>query len=214
MKRHAWFVGGLLVSAVGFACTSTSGAHPDDMSAANHRAHAAAEDKEAQAHAAQYNPNALAPQSVQGGPGYWEVIEYNPTNVHAVEAADHREHAEAHRKAAAELEKFEEAGCKSFPPETRKLCPLLGTVESAEAIDDGISMKISTQLKREAVLAHVRCHLAFARTEGHNGVPGCPLYLAGVTAKAGADGQTIELRLKDDEQLDELRKRTHNHVAS
>lgn len=213
MHNYYWLLGGVLMSAFGFACASTPGAHPDDMSAADHEAHAAHEDDKAQGHDKQYNPDAEADRSVQGGPGFWEIVQYNPTSVHASEAADHRAHAEAHRKAAAELEKFEEAECKSFPPETRKVCPLLGTVVSTADIDDGISVSISPKLEREAALAHVQCHLAFARTEGRSGMDGCPLYLPGVTAKAGADGQSIELLIHDDKQLNELRKRTHEHVA-
>lgn len=193
-------------------CATTQGARPDDMSATEHRAHAAAEESEAAGHAEQYNPEASADKSVQGGPGQWDTISYNPTALHKEQAEEHKEHAEAHRAAAAELEHFAEAECKSFPPATRKICPLLGTVEGVEEIEDGIAVRLSAELDREAALAHVKCHLAYARKEGRKGMDSCPLYVDGVVARVGTDDRIIELRVEDAEDLATLRQRTRDHV--
>jgi hypothetical protein len=182
------------------------------MSAADHRAHAAAEEKKAEEQEKKYNPDASADKMVQG-PGFFDTVTYNPTAHHAAEAEEHREHAEAHRKAAAALEKFEEAECKSFPPETRKECPLLGTVKSVEDVDDGVRIRLADDVNQEAALAHVKCHIAYANKMGREGMDDCPLYIKGVSAKAGDADHVIELTLDDDAELGELRKRSQDHVA-
>ncbi len=186
---------------------------PDDMSASEHRAHAAADEKNAAVHQGRHDPEAEAEKTVQYGADYWDTVTYNPTEVHLRHASEFREHAEHHRAAAAELEEFEEAECKSFPPKTRGVCPLLGTVESTKDVDDGVSVRLSSKLKRKAALAHVRCHLAYARTKGRKGMDGCPLYLEGVKAEAGDGAQEIVLRVDDERKRTELRKRTRDHAS-
>ena len=67
-------------------------------------------------------------------------------------------------------------------------------------------------LATEAVLAHVKCHLAFAATTGREGMDACPLYLRGI--EATSDGSTIELRSPDPKIREELRARIRTHVES
>lgn len=212
MSQRIAILGSAALLLLVHGCATTKGTRPDDMSADDHRAHAAAEERTAAEHEKKFDPGAQEDMSIVAGPGYWDTVTYNPTAVHRGHADEHKRHAEEHRAAAVELEKFEEAECKSFPPETRKVCPLLGTVEQADDVDGGISVRLSDKLKREAALAHVKCHLAYARKEGRKGMDNCPLYVAGVTARAGDGAQVIELGVEDDANLATLRQRTRDHV--
>jgi hypothetical protein len=203
----------LLVSTLWLSCASTPGARPDDMSAEEHRAHAQDEEAKAEQHQVQFDPNAAPEPDLRQAPALWDIVTYNPTEVHIEHARKHREHADDHRQAAADLEEFEEAKCKSFPAQTRKLCPLVGTVETVADIDGGVKVRLSEKVNAEAALAHVRCHLAYGRKQGRKGMDRCPLYLQGVAAKAGADKQMIELTTEEAADVSELRKRTREHVS-
>jgi hypothetical protein len=194
-------------------CASTPGARPDDMSAVEHRQRAAEEEREADEHAANFDPNAAPEPGYVGGSKFWDVILYNPTRVHISDAATHKKHAEDHLAAAVTLEKFEQAECQSFPAETRKACPLLGTVESVEDVDGGVTLKLSSSIDTQASLAHVRCHLAFAAKEGRQGMDECPLYLPGVKASAEGNSHVLELKTDAEAGVSELRKRAREHVA-
>ncbi len=208
-----WRFGALFAVVLGAACASTPGAQPDDMSATDHRKHADAEDQRAKKDAERYDPNATADTTIQAGTWAYDTVTYNPTAIHLDHAREHGKHAKDHRAAAAELEKFEQGECKLFPPETRKVCPLLGTVEEVEDVEGGVRIRLHDKLDRKAALDHVKCHLAYAGTEGNKGMDGCPLYIGGVTVTAGADKKVIELKAGSPETVPELRKRTRDHVA-
>jgi hypothetical protein len=60
-----------------------------------------------------------------------------------------------------------------------------------------------------AAVAHMRCHLAFARARGRAGMPECPLYLGGVRAEPMAGSQIVDLLVTDPGDLELLRLRTH-----
>lgn len=207
--RHIAIVGSALI--LMFGCGATPGTQPDDMSAAEHRAHAAAEKREAAKHTSQYDGDAT--DVAQYGAEVWDVVIYNPTQVHLERASEHRTHAADHLAAASALEAFEEAECKSFPAVTRKECPLLGTVEEVQEVEGGVSITLSDKLDREAALAHVKCHLAYARTRGRKGMSHCPLYVEGVSASAGQGAHVIELRVEHSERLSALRERARSHIG-
>jgi len=216
--RSAWMtVSTLVASAVlAAACSGAPvpGAEPHDMSAAEHREHAKAETAEAAKHEKRYDPNATEAVPIRG-PEDWDFAEgvYNPTRVHLEHAREHRAHAAAHAAAAAKLDSYVEHECGRFPPATRKLCPLLGQVDSTADIDGGVRLHFAEGVNVEAALAHVRCHLAFAAEQGYKGMDSCPLYLKDVTSKPGADGHSVELLESDPALLGELKKRSADHVA-
>lgn len=212
-KMTFWVLGALTTALVAASCASTlpPGANPHDMSAEEHREHAAEERAKAQVHEERYNPSA-GDEVAAGGPfGYgFGVSVYNPTGHHAEEAAEHRAHAKAHEAAAAALEQFEDEACKELPPKTRAVCPLFGQIDAAKNLSDGVAITPSSDVNRDALLAHMRCHLAYAATEGFEGMDACPLYVKGVTLEAGESD--IILHAPDPASANALQSRTATHV--
>ncbi len=199
----------LLLLSVG--CSSTPpGAAPHDMSAEDHRKHAADEDELAEAHQRQFDPNASGEVSVGTSEFAYGVSVYNPTGHHSGEAAEHRSHAEAHREAAKKLETFEDAACGKLPPQTRAVCPLLGPIASAEATPEGVRIELADGVNREALLAHMKCHVAFAATHGHDGMDTCPLYVEGVVV--GEQGSSLTITASKPEAIKAVKERTATHV--
>jgi hypothetical protein len=201
-----------LVLAAPLSCSSTPpGAHPEDMSAKEHRAHSVDHQQQAGSAEQQYDPGAtVVEQRDESGVRYGVKV-YNPTAGFQRIAREHREHADAHAAAAVALESFTEGECADFPPETRKVCPLLGQVASSEPSDGGVRITLVEGANAEAVRAHVGCHLAFAAKQGFEGMDACPLYLKGVTLEPGAAGAALELKAADPALVAPLRARTATH---
>ncbi len=191
---------------------ATPGTRPDDMSADEHRAAAAHEEGESEHHADQYDPDAEVGQAIRAGEYEFAETYYNPTENHQRSAERHKTHAAEHLAAAKALEGFEQAECASFPPKTRAVCPILGNVVASQPTPSGATLTLAKDVNVAAAAAHVRCHLAYARTKGHKGMPGCPLYLKGVQSKT--NGNTIDLTISDAEQVKELQRRAAEHVGS
>lgn len=199
---------------------ASDGTKPDDMSAAQHRAAAEHERSEAEQHSKEYDPHAISPRDPSGGEDiiygvddvYWAGDVYNPTAPHRSLAEAHQDLAHAHEAAAKSLEQFEEAECKAFPASTRPSCPLLGPVASVEDIERGVRLRLSEGFAVEPVAAHVRCHFAFARTQGYEGMDACPLYLKGLRVQEGEG--FIDLLLDDGDQIEALRSRARAHVGA
>lgn len=135
-----------------------------------------------------------------GGAYYYSSKKYNPTATHLEHADKHQRHADAHAAAAKALESYEDAECKSFPGSTRKHCPLMGNVVAVEDIDEpahgaggpaphaqhrwrGVRIRFADGVNMDAVVAHARCHMAFAATHGFEGMDHCPLYIKGTVAR-------------------------------
>ena len=194
------------------ACSSTPpGANPHDMSADEHREHAAAHDAQADSHEGKHDPNLLVESNSAGGDSF-SVASYNPTDFHRELAVEHKGHADAHRAAAAKLESFEAQECGRFPPATRKECPLLGTMASIDKIDKGATLHFKPKVNTKAALAHVKCHLAFAATEGFKGMDACPLYVKGATVSALPNGD-LNLTVEDAKLVTAVQQRAASHVS-
>lgn len=213
-----WRNGGVLWGAsltlvVASSC-ATTGARPDDMSAQGHRRAAEQHSSEANEHAAEYDPNASDLDYENGDLDYdfGEVV-YNPTAHHRGAAQRHQRHSEDHLAAAQALEQFEEGECASFPPTTRAVCPLLGQVASIEEIGNGSRVHLATGVNTDATAAHIRCHLAYARSQGREGMDRCPLYLQGVQSRKSGES-AVDLTVDDDSLLGELRQRIADHVTN
>ncbi len=82
-------------------------------------------------------------------------------NPEDMSAEEHRAHAGKHQG---------QAECGDFPPDTRKVCPLLGQVGSSENIEGGVRIVLVEGANAEAVKAHVRCHLTSAAKQGFKGM--------------------------------------------
>jgi hypothetical protein len=205
-----------LAAAFSIGCASTPpGAKPDDMSTVQHRAEAEKHRDQSKGEEGKYDPNAVAWRRMGGVragtlalPDYF----YNPTEVHQQRAREHRGHALAHEQAAAALEQFADAECALFEPHTRELCPLLGSIESAQDIQDGVRISVAEGVEPDGLLAHIQCHVAAARSLGREGMDHCPLYLTGVAVFRSSD-RTIDLTAGDEATVQELRRRMLEHVS-
>ena len=190
--------------------------NPDDMSAQAHRAEAAAHRKRAAENETALREtgqeSSYAGTPINTGREFtaiddvtWGAADYR------WEVAEHeRELARAHEEAADELERFTDAQCAHFDKQMRVKCPLLGTVVEVTDVEGGVHFKLRDGVSKDAVLAHSRCHLAFARKEHREGMDACPLYLSGVQAKADEDGLTLT---SSSAELKELRRRARTHIG-
>ncbi len=208
------------------ACASTPGTQPDDMSAADHRKAAKDHDKLAGEHKGQFDPDAKAtatalpadaiapggPFSAGVGDFYFPVTVYNPTGQHLGHSASHKQHAQQHAEAAAALEKFEEAQCQAFPKATRVVCPLLGQVDRVEDIEGGARLYLSKDVPTDAVLAHLQCHAAYARTAGREGMPGCPMYLKAISITKAGDA-AVDIVSENSDTAKQIRTRSKSHAG-
>lgn len=144
---------------------------------------------------------------------YYDVSVYNARGEHLARASELREHARQHEAAAASLEKFEQAECKQFPPATRSACPLLGPVVAIEDIASGVRVRLTNGTRADAVLAHMRCHLAFAEARGFGAAASCPLYIKGIDIRAGSVPGTIDIVSGDAKIVEQIRARTREEAV-
>jgi len=197
------------------ACGGSQGTHPEDMSAEDHRAMAEHERDLASEHEGHAGTGSevdvVAPMD-PGSPFIYGTDLYDPAGRHQGQAQHHQALAAEHAAAAEALISFENAQCAQFPEATRAACPLLGTVVAVSNTDGGVEITLAQDVNRDAVLAHIRCHLAFAATAGREGMPHCPLYMPGVSVSPGASDHSVMLTIADESQVDALRARTRAHV--
>ena len=191
---------------------------PDEMSADAHRREAAKVSEQANAEAARTKappPNQAANPS--GNPeGY-----YSPVNRQTPEAAQEaharrlKAHARQHLNAARYLETSEDAACRSTPAAERAACPLLGPANTVQDIPGGVRVFLAGGARVEAILEHMRCHLAYARTRGFEEVADCPLYVRGVDIARGPGEGSIDIVSAGNNAkvADEIRLRAHEEVV-
>ncbi len=157
------------------------------------------------------NLNANGGNNPQGY--YYDVSVYNARDEHLTRAQELSEHARQHEAAAASLEKFEDAECKQFPPSSRSACPLLGPVTSITDIPTGVRVLLVAGTRADAVLAHMRCHLAFATARGFGEAASCPLYVKGIEVRAGRISNTIEIVSTDAKVAETIRARSRDEAV-
>ena len=134
MLRSKWRTA-LLGLAVASCTSATPGARPHDMSTARHEQQEAAHVREAEQHAAQYDPDATSARErcrlpVRSavlndvGLGYscWTSLT-NPTDTHRIQAEEHRRRAADHRAASAALREAEARACGGIALEERDMSP-------------------------------------------------------------------------------------------
>lgn len=199
------------------ACSSQApGTKPDDMSAEEHQRHAEKHQKVSEEHQEQYKPRARATREeapVDPEKDIYTVDVYNPTEHHQASAEQHQRHAEQHRQAAQKLLSYEGDHCAQFPKETRSACPLMGQIKAVEDIEGGARITFHKNVPIQATVDHMKCHFAFARAEGYEGMKTCPLYLKGVSVEAQDDGQSVILTTDDPAAVEPLRKRSREHAT-
>ena len=225
LSRMAWSAA--LATALGCSWLGP-GTRPDDMSAEAHRREAEGHARWEAEHMRGYDPEARVRHGTPAPPGvvlprprydyrdtdlYFEVREYNPTEVHRDRAKGHGKLAREHEHAARVLEEFEEAQCQAFPKETRGVCPLVAQVESLENVFGGVRVRLMGGANVNAALTHMRCHQAFARARGREGMDSCPLYMAGVWLERVGSTRDVDLLALDPDEVGELRRRAREHLG-
>ena len=216
-------LGAALVFGMGCGALGRS-TQPDAMSAEAHRSDAAEHGGAARESREQYDPDAKMPvgdwyaypysRGYLYRDSYWSRRQYNPTEHHLTNAREHERHMREHLEAARVLEEFEEGYCSSFPPETRVACPLLGHVEAVEDVFDGVRVRLDESIDMNAAVAHMRCHVAFARVRARVGMDDCPLYLRGVHVERVGNSRSVDLIVADRHDLDDLRDRARGHART
>lgn len=206
-RSHLAFA--LVAILLGAGCAQT--VRPDEMSAQRHRQEAELQNEAAGSHIRAFDPSASTATpggdiDVTGRAVSGPIGNYNPTEWHLKEAARISEHARQHEAAAAKLEAFEDAECREFSPRARATCPLFGPIRSVENTDDGVRLRLDAGAPLQALVAHIRCHLAYARVRGFE-VASCPLMLRGVEARVTPDGAAILLESRDRKVVRELQRR-------
>lgn len=206
------------------ACATTPGARPHDMSATQHEREGHEHALTADAHAAQYNPNAdvervrCSPRSkgFAGNETCWTSIT-NPTAQHQRAAEEHRRHAADHRKASAALREAEERACVGISDDDRNMSPFehLEDIASVEPLKERIGPKSALQrtvgatvtflavpgMTAEWLQRVVDCHLARNASLGHS-VPemaNCPLVPKGAQARVTSTGNGFAVAVRADD---------------
>ena len=192
---------------------------PDEMSAEAHRQEARKESEAARDEArrstspdARRTPTLVGRATAQGDV-FYDSADYNPRNDHQRRAAELTKHAQQHDAAAKYLETFEQAECKAFPPATRAACPLLGPLVDIADIPGGVGVRFAEGVRVDAVVAHMRCHFAFAQAHGFETAGGCPLYVRGIDIRRATDPRTVEIIGRDAGVAREIRQRAREEAV-
>ena len=224
------------VAAASVACASTTpGARPHDMSAAQHTAMADNEAKVGELHAGQYDPQASKEsQRCSTNPrveltGACWTSTSNATQAHLEDAKRHQKMAADHRAASQALRTAEAGSCAGLSDENRDMSPFdhredIASVEPLTAGTPSASGKSQSVMEGATVTFRavagmtapwlqrvVDCHLARNAALGHD-VPEmayCPLVPKGVTARVtGTDtGFAVAIRSDDPQTAQEILRR-------
>ena len=215
MRVHVMAALSLLLT----ACAAPNQVNSGETTAAGHRAEAQKERDKGREHLQAYTE---AHESVGPGGGQYVVrgpfgddpffpqTYYDPARPEIDQADWHFAHAEAHERAARELERFEEKECRYFPPQTRSVCPQLGPAVGYQEIKSGVQITFDREVPAGAIAAHMRCHQAYARANGYG--LGCPLFLKGLDIRVTADEHGVTITTGDAKDLSELRERAKKQI--
>jgi hypothetical protein len=177
-------------------CGGTRHVRPDDMSAARHREEADREGRLAREKVAQQLPELARPRSDSQASRrdylYTAPID-DSVEGPLYEAELHRQHAREHARAAAFLERFEEVVCRDFPPSSRAACPFLGPVTRIDDIPGGVRATFAARTPVDGIVAHMRCHYAYARARAFAENATCPLYVRDIDIRRGVDPMSVEI---------------------
>jgi hypothetical protein len=211
----------VLVIALAACGSSTPGARPHDMSAAEHERAATEHAQAAEAHAGHDEPNARAratgcSPTLSRPPICWTSIE-NPTAEDQRSAEEHRRLAAEHRAASAALRDAEARACNGIADEDRDISPFdrVEDIAGVETLNEGVGSKVRTQLTVGAVITFrarpgmtaewlqrvVDCHVARNAALGHvvPEMPNCPLVPKGVQARVTSTGNGFAVAIRSDD---------------
>jgi hypothetical protein len=212
---RAAIIAGLLFVA---ACATTAAKHSEewsDISAAEHRQIAANERARADDAYARWEPGSrmplpAVPPGSSDAPRMFpiDLYPYNPTDRALADAERHLRHAREHEAAAAALEGFEDAECRQVPAKARAACPVLGPVATIDDRADGVRITFAAGAPVDEIVAHMRCHLAFARKSGFAEAGDCPLYMRGIEIALSGDGRAVDVTSRDQSVAEQIQIRS------
>jgi hypothetical protein len=188
---------------------------PDDMSAVKHRQQAERESRLARELVASRTPDiAPTPAALDAtGKDYRQTVPiYTPLEGQLAAAELHRQHARDHARAADFLERFEAVECRDFPPSSRAACPLLGPLTSVDDIPGGVRAYFKPGTSVDAVVAHMRCHYAYARAREFDVVASCPLYMRGIDIRRDDDPMAVDIVSRDSATAAKIRARSREEA--
>lgn len=221
------------IGATAAACsTTTPGARPHDMSAAEHERHAQAHQQSADTHAAKHDPEArVEAEHCSPGTGRtgadaicWTSVR-NPTAEHLRMAEQHRKHAADHRAASAALRDAEARACSGIDLDDRDISPFehredivgveplterSGKAPAVRAHDAGatVTFRAVPGMTAEWLQRVVDCHLARNSALGHSvpNMPDCPLVPKGAqaTVRSTGNGFAVAIRADDPDAAREI----------
>ncbi len=226
------FVTVSLTLAVG-ACARGAATEPHAMSAPQHEASAAKEEREASQHTKQYAPGLTAKSlRCNAGQPCWTSTR-NPTEQHRILAEEHRKLAAEHRASSQALRDAEGGACAGVPDEDRDMSPFLhgSDIERVTQLREQQGPQGSTRDAGATVVFHsspgmtkewletvINCHLARNAAVGHDMLEMgyCPLVPRGVQAKVRsvADGLAVDLRSDDPNTAAEIWRRARRLKAA
>jgi hypothetical protein len=205
----------------------TPGAEPHQMSAAQHEAAATSQERTAELHSAQYNPQASVTAEQCRTRGCWTSVT-NPTAEHLKEAEKYRKMAADHRAASQALRDAEARACVGISEDDRDMSPfehrediasvepltistMTGKNQYARTVGAVITFRARPGMTAQWLQRVIDCHLARNAALGHD-VPGmsdCPLVPKGVTAKVTATdtGFAVAVRAEDTDTIAEIQRR-------
>lgn len=179
---------------LGASCASSKPAvRPEDMTAAEHRA------------AAQREAEAAARDSSEPGKYVFPRSVYAPSDGPLPDANRHLAHSQRHLAEAHALEAFENEECAGFPPRTRAACPLLSPVVGIDDIPRGVRVRMARGVRVDAVVAHMRCHQAYASARAFADAMSCPLYVRDIEIRASDDKAAVEITAQSEAGAREVR---------
>lgn len=223
-------------------CASRApGSRPEDMSASQHEAHAAGQEREASAHQSQYSASASTTHTdCSAAAARTDTIEpcwtsrENPTEEHLRMAEDHRRMAAEHREASQALRDAEARACVGIsegdrdtsPFEHREdvvsVAPLLGGASgrgtTAHEVGVVVTMRAVPGLTVERLQHLVDCHVARAAALGHAmpEMQHCPLVPLGIEraiVSTASGGLAVDI-LASPAALPEVRRRANSLVSA
>jgi hypothetical protein len=175
------------------ACSGPQDPATEDLTAEEHESEAEQEEVEAT------EDVALTPRTAYGADVY------DPSEARLIMAAEHREHAEAHRLQADALRAFENDRCAEFSESARSACPFLLGLREIEDIDGGAKIIFDTDAPIDAIVDHLDCHLAFVAAQGSAAIDDCAIYGPGATVRREAN--RVILVTDQPDHVAELRRR-------
>ena len=206
------------------ACASTPGAHPSDMSVAQHEQAAGAAEAQAGTHAEQYGAGQTTKQCDNLVASCWTS---NPTQAHQEDADKLRKMAADHRAAAQTLRDAEASFCSGLSNDDRDISPFshrddIASVRPAYEHVTGkqpvdrlvgavVVFRAAQGMSAEWLQRVVDCHIARNNALG-NEVPEmsyCPLVPKGVSARVSpaVGGFAVTISSSDSQTAQEVLRR-------